>query len=221
MDGDPTPQIEYRCRRRLCGAPLDHTLDHVDVPPRFCSERCETKYHASRAWVAYWMAAFLAFLAEIPGRFGGRPLHYLGDNVATLRPNTPPRRAAGKTICTTKRACNGCKADLGDATNEELEAVVNGLELPDVRGECLTCAGEVSLPLVVVGDEVLYRHTTKWLRGTVTVVGANDKLRIDLANGNIAIDVEHGYTGHRWATLDEVAAHEASTRTVTVTVTES
>jgi hypothetical protein len=206
MDGNP---IEYRCQRKLCRTPLDHMLDQVDVPPRLCP-RCEARRNAVRAWTVYWTAAFLAFLAEIPDRFAGRPLHYLGDDVATLRPNTPPRIVGGKTIMTTKRACNGCKVDLGDATKDELEAAVNGQELPDVRSECLSCAGEVSLPRIAVGDEVLYRDATKWIRGTVSVAG--DKLRIDLANGNIAIDVQHGFTGHRWATLDEVVAHEASTR---------
>jgi hypothetical protein len=209
MGGNP---IEYRCRRTLCRQPLDHMLDEVDVPPRFCSPRCEERHHAFRAWTAYWTAAFLAFLAEIPDRYAGRPLHYLGDNVATLRPNTPPRIVGGKRTLTTKRACNGCGTDIGDATKDELDAAVNGRELPDVRGECLNCAGELSSPGVAVGDDVLYRRADRWTRGVVSVVGANGKLRIDLADGNIAIDVEHGFTSHHWATLDEVVAHEADAR---------
>jgi hypothetical protein len=155
------------------------------------------------------MAAFLVFLAETPGHFGGRALHHLGDNVPTLRPNTPPRHEGGKTILKTKRACNGCQADLGDATDEELEAAVNGLELPDVRGECITCAGDVAdTTATILGDDVLYRCATtdRWIRGTVTVVSATG-LRINLVDGLIAIDVKHGFGPRNWATLDEVIEH--------------
>lgn len=39
-----------------------------------------------------------------------------------------------------KRACNGCGIAVGDATDAELEAAIFGEPLPDVRGECITCA---------------------------------------------------------------------------------
>lgn len=38
-----------------------------------------------------------------------------------------------------KRACNGCDALIGDVTETELDAIVDGLPLPDVRDECPVC----------------------------------------------------------------------------------
>lgn len=56
------------------------------------------------------------------------------------RLDTPDRHlsSGGKRI-RIKRACNGCGHLLGDATDEEIEATVNGRALPDVRSECPNC----------------------------------------------------------------------------------
>lgn len=44
---------------------------------------------------------------------------------------------------TVKRACNGCSRLLGDVTDAEIEAAIDGLPPSDVRHECPTCsAGE-------------------------------------------------------------------------------
>jgi hypothetical protein len=56
------------------------------------------------------------------------------------RPNTPDRiNPNGSKAITTKRACNGCGGLLGDITDKEWQAAVNGRPLPDVRQECPTC----------------------------------------------------------------------------------
>jgi hypothetical protein len=38
-----------------------------------------------------------------------------------------------------KRACNGCGALIGDVTDDEMDAAVDGRPLPDVTGECPVC----------------------------------------------------------------------------------
>ncbi|MDV7194768.1 hypothetical protein [Mycolicibacterium fortuitum] len=62
-----------------------------------------------------------------------------------MRTNTPPQtitRPDGSTSTriTTKRVCNGCSREVGDVTIEEINAVLDGLPLPDVRHECAWCA---------------------------------------------------------------------------------
>ena len=59
-----------------------------------------------------------------------------------LRPHTPDRpwsdeegRTRGTTI-RVQRTCNHCNRSLGDASQEELEAAVNGRLLPDTAEEC-------------------------------------------------------------------------------------
>lgn len=53
------------------------------------------------------------------------------------RTHTPPRTTeSGSTIIKVQRACNGCHRSLGDATDIELDAAMNGEPLPDVRAEC-------------------------------------------------------------------------------------
>lgn len=54
------------------------------------------------------------------------------------RTHTPPHHnpVTGKTRITVQRACNRCGRDLGDATEKELAACVNGTPLPDVHDEC-------------------------------------------------------------------------------------
>ncbi|TXS16060.1 hypothetical protein EAO71_35125 [Streptomyces sp. ms191] len=56
------------------------------------------------------------------------------------RPDTPPRRNdGGTTTRRVKRACNACGYTLGDATDMEIAAAMEGRALPDVRDECPTC----------------------------------------------------------------------------------
>lgn len=62
-----------------------------------------------------------------------------------MRTHTPPVttiREDGRTSTrhTVQRACNGCGHDIGDVTEEEMEAAINGWPLPDVRHECAWCA---------------------------------------------------------------------------------
>ena len=59
------------------------------------------------------------------------------------RPATPNQPTAGGTRVRVKRACNGCGGLLGDATDTEIRACVDGRPLPDVRDECPTCAPAV------------------------------------------------------------------------------
>lgn len=57
------------------------------------------------------------------------------------RPWTPDRtNDDGSTTITSKRACNGCGALLGDITDHEMSAAIAGRPLPDVRRECPDCA---------------------------------------------------------------------------------
>lgn len=50
---------------------------------------------------------------------------------------TPPEKlSSGATRLTVKRCCNRCGDEVGDATQAELEAAMNGSPLPDVRQEC-------------------------------------------------------------------------------------
>lgn len=62
-----------------------------------------------------------------------------------MRTHTPPRvttKPDGRTTTThtVQRACNGCHRTIGDVTDEEMDAAMNGLPLPDVRDECPWCA---------------------------------------------------------------------------------
>ncbi|WP_209447593.1 hypothetical protein [Rhodococcus qingshengii] len=54
------------------------------------------------------------------------------------RTHTPPQHnpVTGTTRFTVQRACNRCGRDLGDATEKELDACVNGTPLPDAHDEC-------------------------------------------------------------------------------------
>lgn len=53
------------------------------------------------------------------------------------RTSTPPRaNPDGSTTVKVQRACNNCNRSLGDATEEELDAAMNGERLPDVSIEC-------------------------------------------------------------------------------------
>jgi hypothetical protein len=45
----------------------------------------------------------------------------------------------GSTTIKLKRACNGCGQHLGDITDQEMTAAIEGQPLPDVRRECPTC----------------------------------------------------------------------------------
>lgn len=60
------------------------------------------------------------------------------------RPWTPDRvtvNAEGRktTTMTSKRACNGCGAYLGDVSRLETALAITGQPLPDVRKECPAC----------------------------------------------------------------------------------
>lgn len=44
------------------------------------------------------------------------------------------------TVGTVQRCCNGCGRDIGDVTDDEMTAAINGWPLPDVRDECPWCA---------------------------------------------------------------------------------
>lgn len=62
-----------------------------------------------------------------------------------MRTNTPPQRitrpdGGTSTRITTKRCCNGCGHEVGDVTIREIEAILDGRPLPDVRHECAWCA---------------------------------------------------------------------------------
>jgi hypothetical protein len=59
------------------------------------------------------------------------------------RPSTPDvQNPNGSTTVTMKRACNGCGERLGDVTEAEMHAGMNGIPLPDVRPECPNCRAE-------------------------------------------------------------------------------
>jgi hypothetical protein len=53
------------------------------------------------------------------------------DDVRTARPD-----GSTSTTIVVKRCCNGCQRPLGDVTDDEIDAAVDGLPLPDVRTEC-------------------------------------------------------------------------------------
>lgn len=56
--------------------------------------------------------------------------------VSPTRPSTPPEPLpGGGHRITVKRSCSGCGAELGDATDAELEAAVAGMPLPDTTAE--------------------------------------------------------------------------------------
>ena len=63
---------------------------------------------------------------------------------AGRRPSTPEYKVGPTTTVKVKRACNGCGLDVGDVTDEEIAAAMNGEPLPDVRGECPDCSKEMS-----------------------------------------------------------------------------
>jgi hypothetical protein len=57
------------------------------------------------------------------------------------RTYTPDRtNPDGSRTITMKRACNGCDALIGDATDAEIDAAISGSELPDARHECPACS---------------------------------------------------------------------------------
>lgn len=57
------------------------------------------------------------------------------------------RHPDGSLTITMKRACNGCDALIGDATEAEIDAAVASLPLPDVTGECPACTTAASTAL--------------------------------------------------------------------------
>ncbi|NEA52348.1 hypothetical protein [Streptomyces sp. SID10815] len=76
------------------------------------------------------------------------------------RPNTPDRiNPDGSRTIKTKRACNGCGISLGDISDDEWTAAINGRPLPDVRRECPSCAPTAPPaacnPMKVFGGDML------------------------------------------------------------------
>jgi hypothetical protein len=66
------------------------------------------------------------------------------------RPNTPDRvNADGSRTMTSKRACNGCSALLGDVTDHEMAAAIAGRPMPDVRKECPVCGPTAPEPACI------------------------------------------------------------------------
>lgn len=60
----------------------------------------------------------------------------LGAEVPEPRKRTPPERLPnGSTRITVQRCCSRCGEELGDATDEELNAAVAGVQLPDTGDE--------------------------------------------------------------------------------------
>lgn len=93
-----------------------------------------------------------------------------------MRTHTPPvvtERPDGttSTTITVQRCCNGCGHPLGDVTDDEIEAVLTGDRLQDVRYECPRCtprsiievceptpdaAGSISARASRFGPEICY-----------------------------------------------------------------
>jgi hypothetical protein len=215
MTSDP---FTFRCRN--CRDPLDHLLDDFDSPPDFCpGGQCEAQYLTRRARRrARWSGWFNAFIVVVSRPFVPYRHPFYAQEIpaamTSLRKNTPPHREDGQLIAVEKRSCNGCGIELGDATPAEAFAIRNGTELPDVRGECLHCSKLVAIAGVGIGDEVLFRlkSADKWIPGTVSGVSQLDgKLRIDLSNGSVAVEVTHGFDYRQWCTLDELVEHRKVT----------
>lgn len=61
--------------------------------------------------------------------------------VSDARRRTPDvPKPGGGVIIAVRRCCNGCGQPIGDVTEDEIDAAVGGLPLPDVRHECPRCA---------------------------------------------------------------------------------
>lgn len=76
------------------------------------------------------------------------------------RTHTPDRvNTNGSKTIKMQRACNGCGQILGDVTDEEMQAGINGRPLPDVRQECPTCGPTAPppacLPTAIIGGDWL------------------------------------------------------------------
>jgi hypothetical protein len=65
-----------------------------------------------------------------------------------MRTKTPiVENANGSRILTVQRCCNGCYREIGDVTEDEINASICVWPLPDVRDECAWCA-----PFLADGD---------------------------------------------------------------------
>lgn len=71
------------------------------------------------------------------------------------RPNTPDRvNDDGSRTITSKRACNGCGALLGDVSRLETALAIAGVPLPDVRKECPACGPTAPEPTCLCAQTV-------------------------------------------------------------------
>jgi DNA-directed RNA polymerase specialized sigma24 family protein len=70
-----------------------------------------------------------------------------------VRTFTPNEYRPGGGIIRVKRACNGCGELIGDVTDQEINACIDGRPLTDVRGECPWCATKAALAAILVEQD--------------------------------------------------------------------
>lgn len=120
------------------------------------------------------------------------------------RTSTPDRiNADGSKTIRIKRACNGCGRDIGDASESELNAVVDGRPLPDVREEC----GCSQAPAQLGQTCTVGSGRTRW---EIIKIGQDGVLHLSKVGGD-------GYT-NRWANPAEIT--NVQDRTLTHTLGE-
>ncbi|RFZ41356.1 hypothetical protein DAVIS_02625 [Mycobacterium marinum] len=72
-------------------------------------------------------------------------------------------------IVRAKRACNGCGQLVGDVTEQEINAAMDGLPLPDVRGECDWCATQAGLASVLA-EQAEFDADLAYLQGISSAI---------------------------------------------------
>ena len=103
------------------------------------------------------------------------------------RPHTPPLHdpATGRTTITVQRFCNRCGRHLGDATEKELDACVNGTPLPDVHDECECASSPIaSAPSGIGASVTIPKPYMLHLGPHDTVALAYRRAAEDLERGN-------------------------------------
>ncbi|AXN43421.1 hypothetical protein MM1218R_01473 [Mycobacterium marinum] len=87
-----------------------------------------------------------------------------------MRTFTPTQYPApGRRIVRVKRACNGCGQLVGDVTEQEINAGMDGLPLPDVRGECDWCATQAGLASVLA-EQAEFDADLAYLQGLSSAI---------------------------------------------------